>query len=412
MKILQLCKKFPFPLRDGESIAVSSMSKALSELGCEVSLLAMNTTKHHTDLEKLPEDFSFFKEIRAVEVDNQVRAWPALKNIFSTDSFHISRFVSETYKQELIDILQKDNYDIIQLETLYLTPYLDTIKKYSKAIVVMRAHNIESEIWERITENTEFLPKKIYLEHLTKKLKNYELQHLNDYDYLVTVSDRDLAQFKKLGYKNGAMSSPIGLNLKSYAAEAKTDEYDIGFIGTMDWRPNEEGVEWFIQKVFPLIQKENKEAKLHIAGRSSGRFLKEWSSDRVIVHGEVESASAFMSQCKLMMVPLFSGSGTRVKILEAMAMKKAIVSTSIGIEGIEATNEKHVLIKNEPQAFADAILHLLNDKEAREDLGNNAYDFVTSGYDNLALAKKLLDKYKSLLASDKYASVQPKSDQR
>ena len=150
MKILQLCKKFPYPLKDGESIAVTYLSHALHDLGCDITLLSMNTSKHFTDLNSLPREFNHYKEIQVTALDNSVNAFSAFKNLFSKDSYHVSRFVCPDFKNKLIELLQNNDFDVIQLETLYLAPYIDVIKKYSKALITMRAHNIEFEIWERI----------------------------------------------------------------------------------------------------------------------------------------------------------------------------------------------------------------------------------------------------------------------
>jgi hypothetical protein len=238
MRILQLCKKFPFPLKDGESIAVTYLSNALHEQGCEITLLSMNTTKHYTDISQLPEEFNHYKEIHVTSLDNSLSVIDAFKNLFSKDSYHVSRFVSEEFAEKLVYLLKNNTYDIVQLETLYLAPYIETIKKHSSALVTMRAHNVEYEIWERITANTRFLPKKWYLRYLTSKLKRFELTHLNDYDYLIAVSERDLKKFKNLGYKNGAIASPIGLNLNAYyQAKSPVITQDLCFIGACQiWR--------------------------------------------------------------------------------------------------------------------------------------------------------------------------------
>ena len=216
MKILQLCKKFPYPPKDGETIAITYLSKALHELGCEVSLLAMNTSKHYFDLTQLPKNFNHYKHIRAVEVDNRLKLTDAFFNLFSPNSYHIQRFISPDFEKELIKILQKEDFDVVQLETLYLAPYIPIIKKYSKAVVSMRAHNVEYEIWERITNNTKLFPKKWYLNHLTQKLKKYEIDQLNEYDVLLAITKRDLAFYKKLGYKNKAVVTPVGIDSRNY----------------------------------------------------------------------------------------------------------------------------------------------------------------------------------------------------
>ncbi len=249
MRILQLCKKFPYPLKDGESIAVTYLSKALRDLGCEITLLCMNTTKHYTDPSKLPDDFDHYESIHCTPLDNSINAVDAFLNLFSVSSYHVERFVSAPFRDKLVQLLQRNTYDIIQLETLYLAPYVSTIKRYSDAHVVMRAHNVEHEIWERISQNTRFLPKKWYLTHLARKLKNYEVGSLNDYDFLLALTDRDLRKFKTLGYKNGAIASPIGLETGQYVVRPPSKPLkhplSLCFIGSLDWMPNREGLSWF-----------------------------------------------------------------------------------------------------------------------------------------------------------------------
>ena len=182
MKILLLCKKFPYPLKDGESIAVHTLSRALSDLGCEVSLLAMNTSKHFYKSSTYPAEASHFKTIRTVAVDNQLKASAAFFNLFSEESYHISRFVSQSFEQTLAEMLQAENYDIVQLETLYLAPYIPIVKAKSQALVSMRAHNVEHEIWERITSHTTNGLKRWYLSHLTKKLRRFESECIAERD--------------------------------------------------------------------------------------------------------------------------------------------------------------------------------------------------------------------------------------
>ncbi|MCB0596727.1 MAG: glycosyltransferase, partial [Phaeodactylibacter sp.] len=204
MKILQLCKKFPYPLKDGESIAVNTLSRPLHNLGCEVSLLAMNTHKHYFQEDAYPEALSHYQDIIKVPVDSRVKPTDAFLNLFSRESYHISRFVSPAFRQQLIELLRSNTFDLIQLETPYLAPYIPTIRQYSDALVAMRAHNVEHEIWERIAENTAFLPRRWYLKYLANKLRRYEARQLQQYDMLVAITQRDLERFRKLGYQKAA----------------------------------------------------------------------------------------------------------------------------------------------------------------------------------------------------------------
>lgn len=398
MKILQLCKKFPYPLKDGESIAVSYLSKAMDTLGCEVSLLSMNTSKHYFQIDHLPDSYSQYRHIYFTDIDNRLKWHQALANLFSKKSYHISRFESKAFELMLVNLLKNESFDIIQLETLYLTPYIQTIRKYSKAKIVMRAHNVEHEIWERIAMNTKNPIKKKYLQHLTGKLKQYELSHLNDYDLLVPITKRDLDNFVQMGYKGQASVLPIGLETDEYHANFASFEHNnsIAFIGSLDWMPNVEGLNWFLAKVWPELLRRRPALKLHIAGRNTPDSFYQMRHKNVIVEGEVPDAHAFINQHSMMIVPLFSGSGMRAKILEGMALGKVVVSTELGLEGIFAEDNKECLIANDALSFIQKIDGLLGQADNMLKIGKNARKHIFNKYDNLRTTKRLLDVYTEL----------------
>ena len=408
MKILQLCKKFPFPLKDGESIAITNLSKALNDLGCEVSLLSMNTKKHYFDLIQLPSDFNHYSSIHEVKLDNELKLKDAFLNLFSKDSYHISRFVSKDFELALKRILRKNKFDIIQLETLYLAPYIPVIRKYSNAIISMRAHNVEHEIWERIAGNTTFFPKKWYLKYLTGKLKKYEVTHLNEYDLLVPITDRDLGKFRKMGYKNGVSVIPIGIDQEDYNPDFSSfnKELSLSFIGSLDWMPNQEGLQWFLENVWPKAIKRFPKLSIHIAGRNTPEWMMNMKVKNVKFHGEVPCAGAFINQHQIMVVPLLSGSGMRAKILEGMALGRVVLTTKIGLEGINAEDKKEVLVADKADEFIAAIEYCYQKKENLYRIGHNALEFVSENYDNLQIATKLATTYKKLIEKEKKALVE------
>lgn len=399
MKLLQLCKKFPYPLKDGESLAVSYLSKAMKELGCEVTLLSMNTTKHYFDLSQLPKDYNHYKAIHTVKVDNRIKVKDAFFNLFSSTSYHVSRFVSTNFKNCLIELLKLEQFDIIQLETLYLAPYIPIIKKYSNAPIVMRAHNIEHEIWERVAENSRFLPLKFYLKYLTNKLKRYEINRLQDYDFLVAITKRDLELYRKLGYKKTATVTPVGVEQKKYQPDYQSfaNEPSISFIGSLDWIPNQEGLNWFLEQVWDKVHAKHPKIKLHIAGRHAPKSLLELKKANVIIHGEVKDAKDFINQHSIMIVPLQSGSGIRVKILEGMALGKVVITTSVGLEGIDAQNGKEIMVADSAAAFASCISTCLEHQNKLKQVGERARNLIEKEFDSLKIAKELILAYQKLL---------------
>lgn len=399
MKILQLCKKFPYPLKDGESIAVTTLSRALRELGCQVSLLAMNTHKHFFNSNGCPEALSHYKDIFKVPVDNRVKPTEAFLNLFSRESYHIARFISPAFQRQLIEVLKNNTYDLIQLETPYLSPYISTIRKYSDALIAMRAHNVEHEIWERIAENTAFFPKRWYLKHLARKLCRYEVEQLKQYDILVAITQRDLDFFRKLGYRKAAVVAPIGVRSEAYQPDY--DSYrrplSLSFIGSLDWMPNQEGLQWFINQVWTSLEKKYPNLELHIAGRNTPEDLKhKLAGKNVFVHGEVPDAHQFINNHSLMVVPLLSGSGMRAKILEGMALGRVVLTTSVGLEGIAARPGREVLVADAPEQFVSHIESCLLQGPQLERMGRQACNFVASQYDSLSIARRLLDSYLAL----------------
>ena len=397
MKILQLCKKFPYPLNDGESVAVTFLAKALNQLGCEVTLLAMNTTKHYVNIEELPENFNHYKAIHTVDIDNRLNPFDALKALLTGKNYFLSRFESEEYANKIRALIKTENFDVIQFETLQTLIYFrEDIFGISKnqPKIVLRSHNVEHEIWERIVKNSKSGLKKWYLNRLLKQLKQFELEKNNQIDSLVAITQRDMAYFQKLGFNGNGHVTPIGLETNHYQANWQCFEQkpSLSFIGSLDWLPNSEGVEWFLTEV--MVQLENIE--LHIAGRNAPNHLLELKMKNAQVHGEVKSSVDFINQHSIMIVPLFSGSGMRVKILEGLALGRVILTTSIGVEGIHAVDGEHLFIANTADEFIDKINFCVQNPEQLKTIGENGKRFVNEHFDNLKIAKRLKKHYENL----------------
>lgn len=398
MKILQLCKKFPFPLKDGESIAITNLARALDELGNEVTLLAMNTTKHWTDPSLLPDTFDHYRAIHTVDIDNRLKPGAALRNLFSNRSYHIERFDNPNFEQKLIELLRQEQFDIIQLETLYLAPYLPVIRTYSNAAVALRAHNVEHEIWERIAANSHPL-KRWYLNAITPRLKKYETERLNQYDLLIGITERDVQYFRRLGLVKPSVVTPIGIDSRDYTPDYNCYQkpLSLAFIGSLDWMPNVEGLKWFLDQVWtPLLAPAFPQLRFHIAGRNTPAWLRRLRMPGVTVHGEVPDAAAFINQHPVMVTPLLSGGGMRAKILEGMALGRVVLSTPLGLEGIHARHLQEALIADTPQDFLNAVKWCIAEGPALQRLGEQAQNFCFGHFDNLEVARQLMGAYRNL----------------
>ncbi len=400
MKVLQLCNKVPFPPKDGGCIAMNNLTQGLIDQGCKVKVLAINTQKHFIEIEKLPLEYRSETNIEAVFVDTEVKAIPAFFNLFSNKSYNIERFYSKDFEEKLISILKAEQFDIVQLESLYVSMYVDVIRKYSKAKIVLRAHNIEHHLWEYNYQLANNPLKKSYLNILAKRLKKYELNSLDSFDSIITITKQDEYFFKQSGFLGAIKTAPFGIELEKFIQNdsVKGLPNSLFHIGAMDWQPNIEGVSWFLNKVWNKAQLKNPDLQLFLAGRNMRTEFKLQNIPNVVIVGEVENAYEFMRNNSMMIVPLLSGGGMRVKIIEGMALGKTIISTSIGAEGIEYENNKNIIIANTSDEFVEAISKCITDKLFAESIGNNARFLVENKYNNKIISKNLLSFYQRLIA--------------
>lgn len=395
MKILQLTNKPPWPPKDGGAIASLNLTKGFSFLGHKVTILSMNTEKHRVKKKDIPDTLKALADFHFVDVPARTSRMAALRNLlFSKLPYNAERFISEDYSQALIKLLKKKKFDIIQLEGLYLCPYIALIRRHSNARIVYRAHNIEHEIWIRTASLTTGF-QRIYLKHLAARLKRFERSYLNEYDLLVPITDRDAAMLNGLGNKKPSFTSQTGIDLSFLIPNAKHLEFPSLFhIGSLDWSPNQEGLLWFLDNCWPIILKKYPELKFYVAGRNAPAWFEKKLGLRNIVYlGEIDDAYEFINSKAIMLVPLFSGSGMRIKIVEGMALGKPIVTTSIGTEGIETVSGENILVADNPEHFCQAVFALIENRELFDKIGKNAMDLIHKKFDNLTLAAQLIEFY-------------------
>ena len=395
MRVLQLTKKVPFPSKDGESMAILSIASSLVSNGVSVDLLSLNTNKHRfsSDLDDL--DSSLYRSIYMVEINTDFHPISFLLNLLSNIPYQISRFVKKDYKDKLISLLNQNKYDYILLETVYLTPYIPLIKRYSSAKVLLRTHNMEYEIWERLYKGANWGVSKLLYKWLALQMFRYESFRLHDIDYLIAISDRELLMFKAFYPSLNGIVVPITWNAskESYQKTLKSNAQNISlfFIGSLDWKPNQEGLIWFLSKVWPLCYARFPHLTFYVAGRNMPDKIKQLNIDGVIMMGEVKDAYSFVNQHDIAIVPLLSGSGMRAKIIEAMALGKVIITTSIGLEGIEAKDTYDVCLADSPEDFVNVIEFLLTHPNQMMQIGINAHYNIMNNYESVTIGKKLLD---------------------
>ena len=401
MRILQLMNKVPWPPNDGGAIACLNMTKGFSMLGHEVTVLSMNTSKHHINIKEMPSNIRNKADFHLVEVPASIHWLEAAMNLLFSDlPYNAQRFISDEFSGQLAQLLSVKTFDVIQLEGLYLCPYIPVIRQYSDALISYRAHNIEFEIWDRTAKLSKSWRSK-YLRNLSKRIKRFEVSYLNTYDLLVPITDRDGIILDSLGNVKPRHTSQTGIDFASLVPTAKKLEFPSLFhIGALDWAPNQEGLIWFFDKCWPQIHAGNPNLKFYLAGRNAPEWLeRRFKLDGVVYLGEITDAYDFINSKAVMVVPLFSGSGMRIKIIEGMALGKPIVTTDIGTEGIPTQDGHNIMIANGADEFVASINRLINNRELFNEIGKNAIGFIQEKFDNISQAGALIDFYKKQIST-------------
>lgn len=389
MKILQINNRIPFPLNDGGNIATYKLTEYLQNSGNEVVFLTLNTKKHHQD----PKVMEKICKIHAVDIDTKISPIKALKNlIFSKKPYNLERFWSTKFVKELEYILKKYQFDIIQIEGPYMGIYLDTIRQNSEAPVIMRAHNVEYKIWERLAKHEKNPLKKWYLRILAKRIKRFEVNVFPKFDAITSLTKDDAEQIRSLGFKKKIEAIPSGIEISPKQCTLKKEK-SVGFLGSMEWFPNIQAVGWLVEKIAPEVEKLNKDITFHIAGKAMPDSWYNKQNQMLQFHGMVPNAQEFICSCDIFVVPLLSGSGMRIKVIEAMALGRCVVSTSVGAEGIKYTAGKDILIADTPEAIAKAIVHAIEDESLAKSIGKNAQETIQKNYSWKIIVEKMLEFY-------------------
>ncbi|MCQ6961551.1 glycosyltransferase family 4 protein [Mucilaginibacter aquariorum] len=397
MRILILTHRAPFPQNGGYPIVVGNTIKGLVSLGHDVSLISLNVKKNSTIAERdeLLDRISYIE----FDIDTRISVIEAVSNLFTNNSYNIDKYYNAGFEKLLFRNLTDNKYDIIQLEGIFVAPYLEVIRRHSKAKVIFRAHNIEHQVWQKLAQQKSDPFKKWYLRLLARRIKNYELELLNKFDAIVVFTEQDKSSMLSYGAKIPLRVLPIGIDLSLYKPDhSKVDFPSLFFLGSLDWLPNREGIEWFIDNFHKDLTDGDLKAKFYVAGHNIPEQFDDYEVlGKVFIHGEVDDALEFVNSKSIMIVPLLSGGGMRVKIVEGMAMEKCIISTSLGAEGINIEHGKNIIIANNLDEFYNAVKKCITDEHYCREIGRNARTLIEQQHDVNTITRQLADFYQSII---------------
>jgi len=300
-------------------------------------------------------------------------------------------------------LIKRESFDVVHLDHLDAAVYLQDC--LLKTAVYLDEHNYETNLLEATSNKTSKLLLRWYLVSQLRKLGRFERQILRTVHAIGVVSANDAEMIAAVAPKTALEVIPNGVDLAFFDIPRQPVPYRVVTVGSLDWLPNIEGIMWFLDNVWPVVRTARPEATLHIVGRNPPRVLLQRSCQHVTVAGSVPDVRDYVTGASAFVVPLFAGGGTRLKVLEAMAMRVPIVSTSIGVEGIDCIYGKHVLVADDAKDFASKLLELLDNPALGAQLATTGRSLVEQHYGWDAIGERLDNFYRRTMHIPKQRSV-------
>lgn len=414
MKALAILHFLPYPLVSGAHLRTFNALKLLART-YQLDILAFRQKVHLATNEEVREAEdalrSFAASVRSfpVPTDSSKRAWLTMlaANTLSPEPYSLWRFRSAEMSRAINDAISKNDYDVIHVDTIALAPYVADLPAPPRVLV---HHNVESALLLRRarTEKSPFARSYVTLQG--RKLKRYEQRVLPAFDLNIAVSDEDARSLNELAPSANVKVMPNGTDTDYFEAAPSPAEGrpQLLFVGTMTWYPNQDGMLFFIREVYPEVRAALPDVRLRIVGKAPGKELDELASadPSISLEGFVDDVRPLLRDATAFIVPLRVGGGTRLKILDAMASGKAVVSTTIGAEGLAVRDGHDILIADTAAAFASAVVNAVKDLELRRSLERNARETVETKYSWDVLAPLQDSLYRSIL---KPASVESRT---
>jgi polysaccharide biosynthesis protein PslH len=387
LQLLILCHRVPFPLKDGGALVTRNLIEGLVASGAAVDVLSYNTTKHFVDEAAIKSEFHFARNFVTVPLDNRVTPLGAFKNFFSSRSYHIQRFEQPAFIVQLEKLLSSTSYDAIIFDHVFLQFALPTVRKMTASKIYCRIHNIEFEIWHKLANQASGF-RKSYIRLQANRLQKEELVALQKFDELLILNPIEQQRLKNFGVQVSTYYLPFTLDTFQYPdTKATITPNAIFHLASMNWLPNQEALDWFLAEVWPKIIKENADVILHIGGLHLPEKYFSMSSKQIKVYKEVDDAASFMLANGISIVPLWSGAGIRIKIMQAMAMGIPIISTSLGADGIPVIDGQHIAIADNATSFASAVLKYVDGKNI---FGKNAQLLMRENFNSELVYKNFI----------------------
>ena len=377
LRVLAIDEEVPYPADTGKRIRTWNLLKRLAARH-DITLLCYGRERGR--------EFDVVRQcgikLRLVdpllELSGLALSWRLLLNLISPYPYSVQKHYTKRFQNKVDELLSSSEFDLLHCEW---TPYARYRTERFQIASVLATHNIESQIWERRAENAGGVLARIFFRMQARKMAAFERNNLPRMSVVTAVSPEDARQTADWAQRSGTLVEN-GVDLEQFRPAGSGESCELLFLGSLDWFPNRDAVEYMVQEILPLIQSATPIATLRVVGRRPPKdFVRRIAAvPGVEVLGEVDDVRPCLERAGVIVVPLRIGGGSRIKILEALAMGKAVVSTRVGAEGLAVQDGHNILLADNPQDFAARVQQLMGSEEARSRLGKNGRDLVEQRY--------------------------------
>jgi len=304
-------------------------------------------------------------------------AWQVLTSVVDPKPIGITRFTVPALGRFLEELHKKERFDRAVCDFLTPAGYFPRMDR-----AVLFQHNVETQVRERYAEHASNPLARFYFGLQADRMRRFETEICRLAGHVVAVSEPDAEQFRQMGATR-VTAIPTGVDVEYFTPkETKPPSMDMAFVGSMDWLPNVDGMQWFVQEVLPIVRERRPEASVCIVGRTPPASILAMAErdPRIKVTGTVPDVRPYLWDAAISIVPLRIGGGTRLKIYESMAARVPIVSTAIGAEGLDIHPPDDIRIADTPRDFAERCIELLEDRDARARVAEAAWTMVSDNF--------------------------------
>jgi glycosyltransferase involved in cell wall biosynthesis len=382
MRILFLSQLLPLPLDAGPKIRAYYVLRYLVEAGHELTLLCF--TRPGDDEQNI---HRLLRICRSVETVPLIRSRckdvsNGLHSLFSVTPFLVLRDQLPSMQQKLEKIMGSRSFDALHADQLWMAPY--SMKCQGPPLKVLDQHNAVFKVPQRMAEHERNPLMRAFLRREASKLETFEYLACHTFDQVVWVSDQDRKAVRSPGGNHNHRNRviPIATDSSTKRTVKGARPFRVTFLGGMHWPPNAEGVSWFAQQVWPRVARAVPAAVLTLIGKGAPKRLRRQSlGTRIEVTGYLSDLERYLSETAAFIVPLRSGAGMRVKILDAWSWGLPVVSTTVGAEGISTIDGENLLIADDEETFADSLIRVMQESNLARRLSENGRTTVETLYD-------------------------------